>query len=205
LKAFLVLMKLLSLSQFYAPKFIESHYRRTSLATLRQLERLLRKKGKKTADVEFLKKCVIYHLTPVFLRFKLHRTKFQPKKSNANLENLKKFQGFLSRLKRKGVLGENVYNEIRPTVAVTRTLYGLPKVHKDYIPLRPILCSIGSFTYQCASWLSKSLSELRQHPSTAKGTFEFLRIIADHELDRNHIMCSFDVKVYSQTFLWISL
>jgi len=124
------------------------------------------------------------------------KPKFQPKKRNANLENLKKFQGFLSRLKRKGALGENVYNEIRPTAAVIPTLYGLPKVHKENIPLRPILCSIGSFIYQCASWLSKSLSELRRHPTTAKDTFEFLRIIliADHELDRNRIMCSFDVK-----------
>ena len=121
------------------------------------------------------------------------KTKFQPKKSNANLENLKKFQGFLSRLKRKGALGENVYNEIRPTAAVTPTLYGLPKVHKDNIPLRPILCSIDSFTDQCASWLSKSLSDLSRHPSTAKDTFEFLRI-TDHELDRNRMMCSFDVK-----------
>jgi len=111
----------------------------------------------------------------------------------ANLENLKKFQGFLSRLKRKGALGENVYNEIRPTAAVTPTLYGLPKVHKDNIPLRPILCSIDSFTDQCASWLSKSLSDLSRHPSTAKDTFEFLRI-TDHELDRNRMMCSFDVK-----------
>jgi len=34
------------------------------------------------------------------------KTKFQPKKSNANLENLKKFQGFLSRLKMKGALGQ---------------------------------------------------------------------------------------------------
>jgi len=66
LKAFLVLMKLLSLSQFYAPKFIESHYVSTSLATLRQLERLLRKKGKNTADVEFLRKCVIYHLVLLY-------------------------------------------------------------------------------------------------------------------------------------------
>ena len=81
------------------------------------------------------------------------KTKFQPKKSNDNLENLKKFQGFLSRLKRKGALDENVYNEIRPTAAVTS---GLPKVQKDNIPLRPILCSIGSFTYQRDSWLSKS-------------------------------------------------
>jgi len=75
------------------------------------------------------------------------KTKFQPRKGNANLENLKKFQRFLSRLKRKGALGESVYNEIRPTAAVTPTLCGLPKVHKNNIPLRPILCSISSFTY----------------------------------------------------------
>ena len=29
------------------------------------------------------------------------KTKFQPRKGNANLDNLKKFQGFLSRLKKK--------------------------------------------------------------------------------------------------------
>ena len=38
------------------------------------------------------------------------------------------------------------------------------------------------------------LSELSRHPSTAKDTFDILRIIADHELDHNRIMCSFDVK-----------
>jgi len=122
------------------------------------------------------------------------KTKFQPRKGKANLENLKKFQGFLSRLKKKGVLDDSVYNQIRPTAAATPTLYGLPKVHKDNVPLRPILCSIGSLTYQCASWLSKSLSELRRHPSTAKDTFHFIKMIADHELNCNYIMCSFDVK-----------
>ena len=33
-----------------------------------------------------------------------YKTKFQPRNGNANLDNLKKFQGFLSRLKKKGVL-----------------------------------------------------------------------------------------------------
>jgi len=122
------------------------------------------------------------------------KTKFQPRKGNANLENLKKFQAFLSRLKKKGVLDDSVYNQIRPTAAFTPTLYGLPKVHKDNVPLRPILWSIGSLTYQCASWLSKSLKELRRQPSTAKDTFHFIKMIADHELGCNHIMCSFDVK-----------
>jgi len=115
-------------------------------------------------------------------------------RSNANLENSKKFQVFLSSLKKKGVLDDSVYNRIRPTSAVTPTLYGLPKVHKDNVPLRPILWSIGSVTYQCASWLSKSLKELRRHPSTAKDTFHFIKMKAYHELGCNHIMCSFDVK-----------
>ena len=39
------------------------------------------------------------------------KTKFQPRKGKANLENLKKFQGFLSRLKKKGVLDDSVYNQ----------------------------------------------------------------------------------------------
>ena len=121
------------------------------------------------------------------------KKKFQPWKGNANLENLKKFQGFLSRLK-KSVLDDSVYNQIRPTAAVTPTVYGLPKVHKDNVPLRSILISIGILTYQCASWLSKSLKELRRHPSTEKDTFHFIKIIADHELGCNHITCSFDVK-----------
>ena len=56
------------------------------------------------------------------------------------------------------VLDDSVYNQIRPTAAVTPTLYGLPEVHKDNVPLRPIICSIGSLTYQCVSWLSKSLA-----------------------------------------------
>ena len=97
-------------------------------------------------------------------------------------------------MKKKVVSDDSVYNQIRPTAAVTLTVYGLPKVHKDNVPLRPILCSNGSLIYQCASWLSKSLSELRRHPSTAKDTLHFIKMIADHELDCNHKICSFDVK-----------
>ena len=79
-------------------------------------------------------------------------------------------------------------------LGLTSNLVRSFKMHKDNVPLRPILCSIGSLTYQCASWLSKSLKELRRHPSTAKDTFHFIKMIADHELGCNHITCSCDVK-----------
>jgi len=38
------------------------------------------------------------------------KTKFHPRKGNANLENLKKYQGFLSRLKKIGVLNQGFLN-----------------------------------------------------------------------------------------------
>ena len=36
--------------------------------------------------------------------------------------------------------------------------YGLPKTHKDGIPLRPIISSVGSFTYKMSKWLAGILS-----------------------------------------------
>jgi len=60
---------------FYAPRFIGSHYGRDSLAKLRRLDRAVRTRAKRKADIEFLHKCLTYHLTPVFLRFKLCKKK----------------------------------------------------------------------------------------------------------------------------------
>ena len=55
--------------------------------------------------------------------------------------------------------------------AATTTLYGgaaptihrLPKLHKENLPMRPILSSIGSYNHECAAWLSEILTPLRHH------------------------------------------
>ena len=38
--------------------------------------------------------------------------------------------------------------------------YGLPKIHKNNNPLRPIVSSIGSITYESAKLLAKILGPL---------------------------------------------
>ena len=38
-------------------------------------------------------------------------------------------------------------------------LYGLPKTHKEDIPLRPIISNVGSSTHKLAKWLSDHLSK----------------------------------------------
>ncbi|KAJ0059974.1 hypothetical protein NL108_017154, partial [Boleophthalmus pectinirostris] len=47
-------------------------------------------------------------------------------------------------------------NDLIPTASITPRIYGTPKIHKTDTPLRPIVDSIGSVTYN----LSKALVEI---------------------------------------------
>ena len=53
------------------------------------------------------------------------QNKFRPTTLDNNLENLIKFQRFLPRLKKRGALKTEDYHRIRPTAALTPSLYGL--------------------------------------------------------------------------------
>ena len=111
-----------------------------------------------------------------------------------NIGNLQKFQQFLYRSKKNGCLDDDVYQSLRPTAASTPTLYGLPKLHKTGIPLRPILASTGSFTYKSAKWLSDKLASLRDHPTNLKDSFEFMDQIRKIDNLHTKTLVSFDVK-----------
>ena len=73
------------------------------------------------------------------------KTAFMQVNKDDNVSNLEKFQNFLYRLKKNKNLDDTIYQEIRPRAASTPCLYGLPKLHKDNCPLRPILSATGSF------------------------------------------------------------
>ena len=44
-------------------------------------------------------------------------------------------------------MDENIYKKVYPTGASEHKFYGLPKIQKEDVPLRPIVSSIGSVTY----------------------------------------------------------
>ena len=111
-----------------------------------------------------------------------------------NIHKLDKFQKCLYYLNRKGSLEQEIYDRIRPSAAVTPTLYGLPKIHKENCPCRPVLASTDCYTYKCASWLSEILSPLRQHPTNLKDIFEFVDRMQQVKFKNNSVMVSFDVK-----------
>ena len=52
-------------------------------------------------------------------------------------------------------------------------LYGLPKVHKQQIPMRPVLSTIGSCNHTLAKVLNKYISHAVQNQYTTKDVFQF--------------------------------
>ena len=99
----------------------------------------------------------------------------------------------MASLKKSGAINQEVYCRIRPTATSIPTLYGLPKTHKDNIPLRPNLSSTGSYNHECATWLSEILTPLRHHLSSLKDTFDFFEKIKNLTPGKK-LMASLDVK-----------
>ena len=71
-----------------------------------------------------------------------------------------KLISLLKSIKAEGGINKSTYKRLYPTGAVTPKYYGLPKVHKKDISLRPIVSSIGSVTYETAKELSRILKPL---------------------------------------------
>ena len=66
----------------------------------------------------------------------------------------------LKSIKTEGGLNEDTYRKLYPTGAVLPKFYGLPKVHEPGIPLRPIVSSTGTATYNTAKELARILKPL---------------------------------------------
>ena len=68
-----------------------------------------------------------------------------------------KMINLLKKIKSEGGIDDILYKKLYPTGTVTPKFYGLPKIHKDGIPLRPIVSSRGSITYEVAKELARIL------------------------------------------------
>ena len=75
--AVLFILRIVKRSHLFAPKYVESHCGISAKKTLRQLEVISKKLVKSEADIEFLQACLIYQLSPKFVRFKLHKKERQ--------------------------------------------------------------------------------------------------------------------------------
>ena len=101
----------------------------------------------------------------------------------------------LKSIKTEGGIQENAYRRLYPTGASSPKYYGLPKVHKTGIPLRPIISCVGSVSYETAKELSKILKPLVGNtPYSVQNTQDFIHSIQDIKLQDDECMVSYDVE-----------
>ena len=106
-----------------------------------------------------------------------------------------KLIGLLKSIKTGGGINEATYKKLYPPGAGSPKFYGLPKLHKESTPLRPIVSSIGAVTYNTSKELSRILKPLvGKSPHHICNNHDFLEDLKTIKLGPEEAMVSYDVK-----------
>jgi len=124
--------------------------------------------------------------------------KFKKINSDETLFREKRLQIYLrslTKVPRATRLSETDYHRILPCGSKAGVLYGLPKIHKDNCPIRPIISAVGTYNYKLAKFLNEILSPLATNNSfILKDTFDFVNRVSDLNTKVDRYMLSFDVE-----------
>ncbi|KAF7218573.1 extracellular calcium-sensing receptor-like, partial [Nothobranchius furzeri] len=109
----------------------------------------------------------------------------------------KKVIACLQGLERDKTINRLTYHHLYPGNAIP-CIYGLPMIHKEGIPLRPIVSSINSVTYNIAKDLATILAPLVGNtPHHIKNSTDFTDKVQKLTLDPDETMLSFDVSYFA--------
>ena len=115
-------------------------------------------------------------------------------KTNPTNKLKNKLISLLKKTKAEGGINDQVYMNMYPTGAVAPKFYGLLKIHKRHISLRPIISSRGSINYEVAKELSRILRLLvGSSPTTSKTLGAFTQQLKGITLKANENIVSYDV------------
>ncbi|UYV72623.1 hypothetical protein LAZ67_10000090 [Cordylochernes scorpioides] len=85
---------------------------------------------------------------------------------------LKTFKSSLNRMKRTSLISTEEHKSFTTNLPNGTYIYGLPKVHKPSVPLRPIIAYHLSPAYPLAKYLSNYLSPLLNNNRTPPHSFK---------------------------------
>ena len=104
-----------------------------------------------------------------------------------------KINRFLIHLKNIKVLDSNQYNNLFASGSNLGQLYGLPKIHKPDIPLRPILAAFSSSNFKLAKFLVPLLKPLASGNYDVNNSYDFVKNVLTKDAYGKY-MVSFDIK-----------
>ena len=119
---------------------------------------------------------------------------YQPRPVGSGLREAASLKQRLRQLLSRSEQGKRLLHLLPENPRIPKA-YGLPKTHKEGIPLRPIISGIGSTPHNLAKVLAKPLSKLLGTISGAhlRNSSDLLERLSNVGF-RNKVMASFDVK-----------
>ena len=97
-------------------------------------------------------------------------------------------------LKKNSTIPEPLYCRLRSSGSHIPLLYGLPKIHKPGIPLRPIVSIVSSLTYALSKHLARALSPLVDNSSSfVSSSSDFVSFLKLITIPEKYELVSFDV------------
>lgn len=100
----------------------------------------------------------------------------------------------VERMYKNKIIDLNEKNSLMCKTANPPRIYGLPKIHKDGTPLRPICSSVNSPSYNLCKYLTNILKNLTKSSKyNVKDAMEFKNKIKGSYIYDDEILVSFDV------------
>ena len=125
----------------------------------------------------------------------LHQLAYSPIPNDLTNKYKTKLISLLKSIKTEGGIDESTYKRLYPTGAGSPKFYGLPMVHKEGTPLRPIVSSTGAVTYSTVKELSRILKLLvGKSPHHIHYNQDFMEHPKGIQLGPDEVMVSYDVR-----------
>ena len=169
----------------------------------RALEELAKDKTIVISKADKGNAAVIQNLTDYLLKVEeilADNEKFEQLKENETVKRETRLQNLLRQLvkekkdPKKSKITKEVYKRIIPCGSRAGVMYGLPKIHKNGVPVRPIISAIGTYNYNLAKYLDEILKPLISDKSfIIKDTFDFVNRISKLISKEGEVMVSFDI------------
>ena len=107
-----------------------------------------------------------------------------------------RINNFLKKLRKKVPpfnLNDKTFKKLSVSGSQLGILYGLPKVHKEGCPIRPILSACNTTAYNIAKYLVPIINPITKNEYTAHSSFSFAKEICELDVT-GKFLASFDVK-----------
>lgn len=120
---------------------------------------------------------------------------YKPLNKDPTSSTQRTHNNLIKHIKESNEMDEITARKLTVYNSVPAKLYALPKVHKDNIPMRPIVSSINSTTYELSKFLSNILSNTFSDNTNynIKDTFSFVNAMNNVKLPAGFVLVSLDV------------